>query len=351
VEISGSFERKTRWVAVAALVFAFTLPAGPAQAEDAKLTANPPDRYTVQKGDTLWDIAQRFLENPWRWPEIWQQNPSIENPHLIYPGDVLVLSAAPGDQPKVKLLRERKVTKLEPTVRVIPRNDAIPTIPPDAIQPFLSAPLVVEEGDLSHAGYVAAGDEGSLILGKYSVFFAKGVNGDSENYNIFRPGKRLVNPETGEFLGLQAIHLGDARVLAEGDVAKMEVTSSTQEIGLGDRMVPTEDNIELPYYQPHAPDQPVHGYVIDIHGAIAEGGPYQVIVVTLGSREQMEPGHVLRIQRQEPDQKDVVTGGTVTIPPQDSGLAMVFRVFHKVSYALVLKASRAVHLNDRVTNP
>lgn len=321
-------------------------------AEDAQLTSNPPDRYTVKKGDTLWSIANRFLENPWRWPEIWQQNPDIENPHLIYPGDVLVLTGAPGDEPKVKVLRERKVTKLEPEVRVLERDDAIPTIPPDAIQPFLSSPLVIEEGGLEHAGYVAAGDEGAIVLGKYSVFFARGVNeGGTEYYNIFRPGKRFFHPETGEFLGLQAIHLGDARILADGETAKMEVTSSTQEISLGDRMVPADENIGLPYYQPHAPDQPVHGYIIDIHGAVAEGGPFQAIVVTLGARENMEPGHVLRIQRQEPDQKDVVTGGTVPIPPQDSGLAMVFRVFEKVSYALVLEASRPIHLNDRVTNP
>ena len=116
-------------------------------------------------------------------------------------------------------------------------------------------------------------------------------------------------------------------------------------------MVEADQDIDLPYYQPHAPSSPVHGYIIDIHGAVAEGGPLQVVVVTLGSREGIEPGHVLRIQRQEPDQEDVVSGGTVRIPPQDSGLAMVFRVFEKVSYALVLEATRSVHLNDRVTNP
>lgn len=334
-----------------ALLLAFALPAGPSLADDAQLTANPPERYTVQKGDTLWGIARRFLKNPWRWPQIWQRNPGIKNPHRIYPGDVLVLSTESGPQPKLKLLHERKITKLEPRVRVVPRKEAIPTIPPDVIQPFLSAPLVIEEGGLRNAGYVAAGDEGAILLGKYSVFFARGVDGDSSEYSIFRPGKRLINPATGEFLGLQAIHLGEARVLQEGKTAKMEVTESTQEISRGDRMVPANTNIALPYYEPHAPSRPVHGYIIDINGAVAEGGPYQVIVVTLGSREQMEPGDVLRIQRQEPDQKDVVTGGTVSIPPQDSGLAMVFRVFHKVSYALVLEATRAVHIDDRVTNP
>lgn len=344
--------RKTRWVFLGAVLLAFALPGSPAHAQEAELRADSPDRYTVKEGDTLWSIARRFLENPWHWPEIWQQNPDIENPHLIYPGDVLVLTGAAGDQPNLKVLRERNVTKLEPEVRVVERDDAIPAIPPDAIQPFLTNPLVIEEDALEQAGYVAAGREGALVLGKYNVFYAKGVNGgNSDFYNLFRPGRRLVHPETGEFLGAQATHLGDARVLAAGDTIKMEITGSTQEIGIGDRMVPAEDDIALPYYQPHAPQQPVHGYVVDIAGAVAEGGPLQSIVVSLGAREQMEPGHVLRIQRKEPDREDVATGGTVEIPPQDSGLAMVFRVFEKVSYALVLEAERAIHLNDRVTNP
>lgn len=335
------------------------LAAGPGQAQDQdqadtpKVKPDSPQRYTVQEDDTLWSIARRFLENPWRWPEIWQRNPEIENPHLIYPGDVLVLTGMGDEQsdPKVKVLRERKITKLEPEVRVVERDDAIPTIPPDAIQPFLTNPLVIEEDGLENAAYVAAGEEGSVILGKYSVFYARGVGSGATYFNIFQPGKPLIDPETEEFLGQQAIHLGEARVLEAGDTARMEVTSSTQEIGRGDRMVPAEDNIALPYYQPHAPERSVNGYIVDIDGAVAEGGPLQVIVVSLGEREGMEPGHVLRILRQEADIEDVVTGDDVEIPAQDSGLAMIFRVFGKVSYALIMEANRPIHINDRVTNP
>jgi hypothetical protein len=338
-------------VLLGALFLVLTLPGRPAFPETVEIKPDSPERYTVKEGDTLWSIASRFLENPWRWPEIWQQNPDIENPHLIYPGDLLVLTGTADGQPAVRVLREQKVTKLTPEARVVDRDDAIPTIPPDAIQPYLTNPLVIEEDGLDHTAYVAAGREGAVILGKYSVFYAKGVNGDADYYNLFRPGKMLVHPETDEFLGLQAIHLGDARVLAAGETAKMEVTSSNQEIGAGDRMVPAYDDIALPYFQPRAPGQPVDGYIIDIEGAVAEGGPLQAVVITLGARENVEPGHVLRIQRQEPPRKDPVTGGTVVIPPEDSGLAIVFRVFEKVSYALVLQADRAIHLNDRVTNP
>lgn len=343
--------RKTRCLALCAALVAWSV-SGAVLAEQAELKADSPTRYTVQEGDTLWSIARRFLENPWRWPQIWQQNPQVENPHLIYPGDVLVLTGTPGDEPKVRVLRERKLTKLRPAVRVLERDDAIPTIPPNAIQPFLSAPLVIDESGMDEAAYVAAGQEGAIVLGKYSVFFARGVNGaETSFFKIFRPGKRLMHPVTGEFLGLQAIHLGDARVLEAGDTTRMEVTASMKEISLGDRMVPADQDIDLPYYQPHAPANDVDGYIIDIHGAVAEGGPLQVIVLTLGEREGIEPGHVLRIQRLELGQEDVIVGGTVLIPPQDSGLAMVFRVFEKVSYALVLEATRAIHLNDRVTNP
>lgn len=337
-------------LAAASLVVA--LSGAPAHAEEVEIKADSPDRYTVKEGDTLWGIASRYLEDPWRWPEIWQRNPDIENPHLIYPGDLLVLTRAPDGQPGIKVLRERKITKLKPEVRVVARDDAIPTIPPDAIQAFLTNPLVIEEDGLDHAAYVAAGQEGAVVLGTYSVFYAKGVNGvDSDYYNLFRAGKPMVHPETGEFLGLQAIHLGEARVLAAGDTAKMEITSSTQEVGLGDRMVPADEDIALPYYQPHAPEQPVTGYILDIAGAVAEGGPLQTIVVSLGAREGIEQGHVLRIRRQEPPQKDVVTGEMLEIPPQDSGLAIVYRVFEKVSYALILESDRAIHRHDWVTNP
>lgn len=350
----GLNKRKTRCAVVWAALIVLGLSAGPVLAEEPELQPNPPERYTVKEGDTLWSIARQFLKNPWRWPEIWQQNPSIENPHLIYPGDVLVLTRGSGEGsgPKVKVLRERKVTKLKPEVRVVERDDAIPTIPPNAIQPFLTSPLIIEEGGLDNAGYVAAGREGSVILGQYSVFFARGVNDSGATYfNIFEPGERLVHPVTGEFLGVQAIHLGEARVLEAGDITKMQVTASSQEIGLGDRMLPAEDNIALPYYQPHAPEQPVTGYILDIHGAVAEGGPLQAILITLGTRDGIEPGHVLRIRRKQPDEKDIVADETISIPAQDTGLAMVFRVFDKVSYALVLNASRAVHLDDLVTNP
>jgi len=341
-------------LALPLVVSLLTALAAPAHAEEARVKADSPQRYTVQEGDTLWSIARQFLENPWRWPEIWQRNPSIENPHLIYPGDVLVLTGM-GDgqgQPQVKVLRERKITKLEPQVREVERDDAIPTIPPDAIQPFLTSPLVIEEEGLSDAGYVAAGEEGSIILGKYSVFYARGLdNQDAEYYNLFRPGKALVHPVTEEMLGVQATHLGEARMLEAGQTPRMEITSATQEVSRGDRMVAAEDNIALPYYQPHAPDQPVDGFILDIAGAVAEGGPLQVIVVSLGQRDNMEPGHVLRIQRRQAAVKDVVADEPMDLPPQDSGLAMIFRVFEKVSYALVLEANRAVHLHDLVTNP
>ncbi len=317
-----------------------------------ELNPNHPDRYTVQKGDTLWGIASRFLTDPWRWPEIWQRNPEIENPHLIYPGDVLVMTrGADGDQ--LKVLRQRKMTKLSPATRSEPIEEAIPTIPPDAILPFLTAPLVIEEGGLTDAGYVAAGQDGKFTLGRYSVFYARGLPYDEDQkfYNIYRPGKRLVHPVTNEFLGLQALHVGFAQMLKRGDVAKLEVVRSHREISPGDRMRAVPRDIGLPYFEPRAPDGDVRGYVVDFPDGVAETGPLSVVVVSVGERENIQPGHVLRILRQEPLRKDPVTGKLFQPPPESSGLLMVFRTFEKVSYALVMSASYPVHLRDIVQTP
>ena len=174
-----------------------------AENEAPKLDPNHPDRYVVKDGDTLWGIAQKFLVDPWRWPEIWQQNPDIENPHLIFPGDVLVMStASDGESPQVRVLRERKLSKLSPTVRAESLDEAVPTIPPSVILPFLRKPLVIDRGELDNSPYVAVGEEGKIALGKYSVFFGRGFDQTEAGklYHIFRPGKLLIHPETNESL-------------------------------------------------------------------------------------------------------------------------------------------------------
>ena len=325
-----------------------------AENEAPKLDPNHPDRYVVKDGDTLWGIAQKFLVDPWRWPEIWQQNPNIENPHLIFPGDVLVVStAADGETPQVRVLRERKLSKMSPSVRAESLEEAVPTIPPSVILPFLRKPLVISRGELDNSPYVAVGEEGKIALGKYSVFFGRGFDQTEVGklYHVFRPGKLLIHPETNESLGIQAMHLGVARVLQAGETSKLEIILAYEDINPGDRMVPLPEDISLPYFQPRAPERKVSGIIVDAPQAVSELSRLSTIVITLGERDEMEPGHVLRIMRKEKRRKDPVTGKLFDPPLQDSGLAMVFRTFEKISYALVMTSNRPIHINDRVETP
>ncbi len=315
-----------------------------------ELQSNHPSRYTVKKGDTLWGIASRFLKDPWHWPEIWQRNDQIQNPHLIYPGDVLVLNIIDGS-PELKVLR-RKVVRLSPTIHTEPLDDAIPTIPPSAIQAFLTSPLVVEQDELDGAGYVAIGLDDKIALGAYSQFYARGLApDDTEFYQILRPGKQFIDPITNEFLGQKAIHVGDARMMEYGVTAKLEVIRSNLEVSPGDRMIPAPDKIGFPYFTPRAPEDQVRGHILDAPGGVAQVGPLSVVVISVGERDNIQPGHVLRILHDAGMYRDPVTRDLFKIPDEDSGLLLVFRTFEKVSYALVVKAVRPVNVLDVVETP
>jgi hypothetical protein len=335
---------------LAAVAVAMTLTGtGIVPAAEVRLREDYPDRYVVQPGDTLWDIAAQFLEDPWLWPVIWQQNAYIENPHLIYPGDVLVMVS--GAEPSLRLL-PRKTARAAPEVRRQPLDDAIPSIPPGIIAPFLSQPLVVGEGELEDAGHVLIGVDDNILLGRLSEFYARQVEAsESGVYRVFRPGEPFIHPDTREDLGIEAIHLGDARMLRDGDVSKLEVRSSREEIEPGDRLMPADEDVGLPHYFPHAPEQDVRGYILRAPGGVSEVGPLQVVVVSLGEREGLEHGHVLRIKRHQGRIRDRLTGDWVELPDEDSGLLMIFRTFEKVSYALVTRATRSIHLLDVVVTP
>ncbi|MDH3689230.1 MAG: LysM peptidoglycan-binding domain-containing protein [Gammaproteobacteria bacterium] len=342
---------KTNQLAISccSLLIAATLAiVGVAWAQSVELNPNHPDRYTVTEGDTLWGISKRFLADPWRWPEIWKQNEQIKNPHLIYPGDVLVMTSVDG-QPQLRLLRN--TVQLSPSVRAEPLEDAIPTIPPNAIIPFLTDPLIIQEGELDTAGYVTEGVEDDIVLGKMSQFYARGIVSPDEFYRIFRLGEIFVHPETHEVLGQEAISLGDAKLLRAGDPAKMEIVRSRQEIGPTDRLVPAEKDIALPYYFPSAPNHDVEGLILSAPGGVIEVGPLSIVTVTLGERDGIEQGNILQIMRHRGAQIDPVTGEPYELPDERSGLLMIFRTFEKMSYALVLTATRAIHVLDIVRTP
>lgn len=340
------------------------------RADTVALKPDHPERYTVVRGDTLWDISSRFLRDPWRWAEVWNRNTQIKNPHLIYPGDVVVLSYVDG-KPELSVLRETKldpsgltpvtmqeslssdpVVKLVPTVRPEALEKAIPTLSPDIIGPFLSKPLVIDQAELKGSGYITGGLEGRVLLGSFSRIYARGLGTDpASSYQIFRPGKALRDPDSGNVLGYEVHYLGEARLLEGGDPGKLEIVSVKQEIVPGDRLLRTPTDVSLPYYQPHAPDKRVKGRIVAAHNGVSEIGPNGVVALNLGRQDGLEEGHVLRIMHHVGNHRDPVTRERYALPDEESGLLMVFRTFDKVSYALVVHATRAIHILDAVQTP
>jgi len=347
-------------------------------AAQPSLDPGAPDRYVVVPGDTLWAISGRFLKDPWRWPELFELNKDqIKNPHLIYPGDIVVLDRAAG---RARLVSAQTVT-LTPKVRVEAREaDAIPSIPPDAIEPFLSQPLVMDQAELDAAPRIVATEENRVILGAGNIAYARGIDGKgSEFWQIFRPGERLVDPDTQEPLGFQAVYLGEARVVRPGEVSIVEIVKSNQEMYIGDRMFATPKPTFVSYV-PRTPAKPVQGRIISAYSGLAEVGLNSIVTLNRGSRDGVEVGNVLAVFRSpesasntnysnEPmtDFRDSPlygrTGPTgrddgISVPPPETnlppirhGLVFVFRTFERVSYALVMQSSAPINVLDLVQNP
>ncbi len=323
-------------------------------AEEGLLRQGHPDRHVVVKGDTLWDIAERFLEQPWRWPDIWYVNPNIENPHLIYPGDVIVLTLVDGE-PRLALKRGGHTAKLSPQVRVSPLPTAIPTIPMNAIRPFLSRTGVVGPGELESAPYVVEIAGEHVIGGPGNRVYVRTIDQDShQNYVTFRPGDVYRDPVTDEVLGYEAIYLGDALLRSAGDPASLDLVSAVQEINIGDRLVPSRQEEVQPNFIPHAPDFQVAGQIISVLNGVSQIGQYQVVVLNRGEREGLEPGHVLSVFETGKTIRDLVgedADDEVRLPDEHAGTLLVFRTFDRVSYGLIMQANRAMHLLDAVRSP
>jgi hypothetical protein len=326
-----------------------------AQAPKTPLALKPtaPERYVVVPGDTLWGIAERFTDSPWRWPELWNMNrDQIKNPHRIYPGDVIVIDRSRG-----RLALAGSV-KLAPKIRAESlAAEAIPSIAPNIIEPFLSRPLLVEPDGMDLAPRIVALDEGRVVAGDGGKAFVSGIGASKEvSWNLYRRGGALVDPDTNTTLGYEAIYLGNARLLQGGEPATIELAAVTQEIGIGDRLVPA-GRPQIVSYAPHAPAAGVQGRVMSIYGglgSVGEAGPHSIITLNRGSADGLEVGHVLALHRHRGtviDRTQGTPGVPVQLPDERYGLAFVFRVFDRVSYALVMNMSRPVSPRDVVRNP
>jgi hypothetical protein len=325
-------------------------------ATEIALQDQHPERYVVVKGDTLWGIAGKFLKEPWRWPEIWKMNrQQIKNPHWIYPGDTIVLDMS-GGSAELRLVKGLETLKLSPRVRVEPTEaSAIPSIPQTAIGPFLSKPLVIAEDELEKAPYIIGTEEGRVILGAGNAAYVQSImEGGALNWHIYRPGKALVDPGSNETLGYEAVYLGDARITRFGAPATLGITKSTQEINIGDRLVEMKEEATRAYV-PHAPENAIFGRIVSAYGGVAEVGKGSIVTLNKGSRDGLEIGHVLALYRHgrniAPGAHDDTSPETVKLPDERYGLVFVFRVFEKLSYALVMQSERPVHVLDDVRTP
>lgn len=351
---------------VSMLLLTWALSTG-AQADTVALNPTHPDRYVVMRGDTLWDISARFLRDPWKWPGVWKINPQIDNPHLIYPGDTVVLTFLEG-QPVLQLERAGSpgpapaevagnVVKLSPQVRISKLEHPIPTVPMDAIEQFLLDARVLSQEEINKSAYVMSMEEGRLVAGTGNKVYARGVTDRSTSrFQIFRTGTvyRNLNAKKDDILGFEALHVADARVEAYGDPTTLTLLRSTRETLLGDRVIAVpEDDVRRFNFLPSAPDREIDGNIIALFDAISRVGRYQVVVLNRGQREGMRPGNVLAAYRAGEVVRDTLPKKTqdISLPDTRSGLVMVFRVFDKVSYALVMEAQRDIHLYDAVRNP
>ena len=325
-------------------------------ADDALLKTGHPDEYTVKKGDTLWDISGTFLNSPWLWPEIWHVNPQIENPHLIFPGDLIKLIYLDG-QPRLTLERTLKMvpgtTKLSPSIRVQHTEDAISSIPLDKIEVFLSRSRIVEPGVLEASPYILAGQQQHVIVGAGDRAYARGdFDSAYSNYGVYRKGDTFKDPVTKELLGVYAKGVGTVAVTnTEGDVATLDVIRTYEEVRPGDQLLPSEDRSVDSVFFPSAPDVDIEAQIIAVEGGVTQVGKYNVVMINRGEREGLQIGNVMAIYKTGEVVADRVRGGKVALPDERAGLLMVFRTFEKMSFALVLEADRALAVNDKVRNP
>ena len=334
-----------------------------------ELAPNAPDSYTVQRGDTLWGISSIFLKRPWRWPELWGMNlDQIRNPHLIFPGQVLVLEKI-GDRARLAL-----GSGIPGTVRLSPRvrsetldNGAIAAIPLHLIGPFLAEAQVFETNQLDQAPRVVATQEGRVMVSRGETAYVRGDLGGARDFRLFRELKPLVDPDSKEVLGYEGRYVGTAEMqAAEGSTAApggkagsvivpatFRVTSNRLEAGVGDRLSPVPQQ-ELVAYVPRAPAKAVEGRIVSIYGDGLRAGQNQVVALNRGQRDGLERGHVLALWRAGSDTVDTTTVGQRTpmrLPDERHGLLFVFRTFERVSYALILNVQDPVQAGDRFTQP
>jgi len=383
--------RLSLWVGVAlaawcGLATAANWPVTPEQRETAnqvaqagvplsELAPDAPESHTVVRGDTLWGISQIFLRSPWRWPELWGMNlDQIKNPHLIYPGQVLYLVKV-GDRAMLRVAKPvggagaepvGNTVKLSPRVRAETLDDgAIPAIPMHLIGPFLNEAVVFSTDELSTAPRIVASQEGRVLLSRGETAYVRGDLKGNRDFRVFREARPLADPDNGELLGFEARYVGTAEFVRDGGVqasldgkssqivpATFRMTSIRQEAGVGDRLAPVPPR-DYAAYVPHAPAQAIKGRIVTIYGEAISAGQNQIVTLNRGARDGVERGHVMALWRDGAPVVDTTDSSRplMKLPDERIGTLFVFRVFDRVSYALIMQSQDPVKPGDRFSQP
>jgi hypothetical protein len=314
------------------------------------LADDHPNEYTVQVGDTLWDIAAKFLKDPWYWPEIWYINPEIVNPHLIYPGDVLGLVYVEGRQMVAPI--RASTHRLSPTARATPLTEAVTSVSYDDIAAFLSTGAILQRDQVDELPYLLATKGDHLVAAAGNTVYIRRNSSDElgQRFNIVQVGDELIDPDDNKVIGYQGKIVGAGTLRRGGDPATMAITESSQEAKQGDLLIPIETNLPLNFF-PKAPSTNVDGRIISVVGGVSQIGQYMVVVLNRGSGDGLSVGDVLTVFQDGAEVVDHVEGGTVKLPDESAGTVMVFKTFGEISYALVMEATTAIHKFDHVRNP
>lgn len=315
------------------------------------LAEGHPDKYTVQDGDTLWDIAATFLRDPWYWPEVWYVNPQIENPHLIFPGDVLSLVYI-GGQPRVTTTMRGPAYRMSPAARATPLSEAVTAIPYEQISSFLSKGLVLEKAQVERMPYIVAARGDHMIAAAGNDIYVRGgaAAQPGTRYSVVHIGEQLRDPDDNDVVGYQGIYVGEGLLARGGDPATVALTDTNREALNGDRLLPETVDIPLNFF-PKAPDFPVDGRIISVVDGVSMIGQYQVVVMNRGARNGLAPGDILSVFQTGEVVKDRVEGGKVKLPDEEAGTVMVFKVYDRIGYGLVMEATEPIHVLDAVRNP
>jgi len=371
-------------------------------AAQVALAPDAPETYVVQPGDTLWSIAGRFLRDPWRWRDVWQANPGVRNPNRIFPGDVLEL-VYEGGNPRIRTVRGgggMRTVKLSPRVRVTELDRSIPTIPINAVAPFLSRPVVTEARDIDKAPYVVGFPEGHLLAGIGGTIFVRSIlEAETDRYEVLRPGQEYRDPDTNRVLGFEASYVASARLDRTGDPATLVITRSQREVEIGDRVRPARGEEPIRSFFPVPAPAGLRGKIIAVLNGVTQIGQFDVVVLNRGSKQQVEVGQVFEAYqggdlrrdqvrsnragwnwrnetpldssfwygdwelngwvRDKPDpdsplplhRRATRNADQYIVPDSRSGVVLVFRVFPRVSFALVMRAVRAMHVGEMVSAP